>query len=86
MRKILEITLYEDGLAGAGCDLRTDLDGQRLAAALVSLAQEDVLFKGALLAAVMMMLGHPEEVKEAAEAAKAAGVARMFGGGNKTKS
>lgn len=86
MRKILEISLYEDGLAAAGCDLRTDLDGQRLAAALVSLAQEDALFQGALFAAVYLILGHPDEVKEATEAAKASAVARLFGGNNKNKS
>ena len=85
MRKILEITLYDGGIAAAGCDLRTELDGQRLAAAMVSLAQEDELFKGALLGAVALMLGHPEGVKAAAEAAKASAVAKMFGG-NKAKS
>lgn len=84
-RKILEISLYEGGIAEAATGLQSEKDGQRLAAAFVSLAQEDELFKGALLGAVMLMLGHPEEVKAAHDAAKASAIAKMFGN-NKAKS
>lgn len=64
MKKLLEISLREDGVALAGGDLETEKESKQLAAAFIVLANEDALFRASLLAAAGAIVGSPKEAKE----------------------
>lgn len=78
MKKILEISLREDGLAMAGCELENELDCKRLGAAFIVLAHENILFRAALMAAADALRESPAEAKELTELSKRSAAARMF--------
>lgn len=78
MKKILEISLREDGIALAGCELEGELDSQRLGAAFIVLAHESRYFAAALLAAANALRESPKEAKELTEVSKAVAAAKMF--------
>lgn len=78
MKKVLEISVREDGLATAGCELETELDCKRLGAAFIVLAHESLLFRASLLAAADALRKSPAEAKELTELSKRSAAARMF--------
>lgn len=78
MKKIVEISIREDGLAMAGCELENELDCKRLGAAFIVLAQESFLFRASLLAAADALRESPAEAKELSELSKRSAVAKMF--------
>lgn len=78
MEKILEIQVNDDGLAMAGCTLETELDGHRLAAAFIVLAQENKYFAAALIAASRALLESPMEAKKLSDLSKLNATLRMF--------
>lgn len=78
MKKILEISLREDGLAMAGCELENELDCKRLGAAFMVLAYENRYFAAALIAAADTLREKPAEAKELTELSKRSAAARMF--------
>lgn len=78
MKKILEISLREDGLAMAGCELENELDCKRLGAAFMVLAYENRYFAAALIAAADTLREKPAEAKELTELSKRTAAARMF--------
>lgn len=78
MKKIVEISIREDGLCMAGCDLETELDCKRLGAAFMVLAHENFMFRASLLAAADALRESPAEAKELTELSKLSAAARMF--------
>ena len=78
MKKILEISLREDGIALAGCELEGELDSKRLGAAFIVLAHESPYFAAALLAAAGALRESPKEAKELTEVSKAIAAAKIF--------
>lgn len=77
MKKILEISLREDGLAMVGCELENEIDCKRLGAAFMVLAHKDFLFRAALLAAADTLREHPD-AGELIELSEKTAAARMF--------
>jgi hypothetical protein len=86
LKKILEISLLEDGLAMAGCELENELDCKRLGAAFIVLAHENFMFRASLLAAADALRKSPSEAKELTELSKRSAAARMFMDPNKKHS
>lgn len=78
MKKIVEISIREDGLCMAGCDLETELDCKRLGAAFMVLAHENFMFRASLLAAADTLRESRAEAKELTELSKLSAAARMF--------
>jgi len=78
MKKIVEISIREDGLCMAGCDLETELDCKRLGAAFMVMASENRYFAAALIAAADTLRENPAEEKELTELSKRSAAARMF--------
>ena len=78
MKKIIEISLREDGLAMAEIELENELDCKRLGATFIALAHESILFRAALMAAADALRKRPAEAKELTELSKRTAVARMF--------
>lgn len=79
MKKLLEISLREDGVALAGGDLETEKESKQLAAAFIVLANEDALFRASLLAAAGAIVGSPKEAKELSAISKLSAMSKMFG-------
>ena len=77
MKKIVEISIREDGLCMAGCDLETELDCKRLGAAFMVLAHKDFMFRASLLAAADTLREHPD-AGELIELSEKTAAARMF--------
>ena len=77
MKKIVEISIREDGLCMAGAELQTELDCKRLGAAFMVLAHKDFLFRAALLAAADTLREHPD-AGELVELSEKTAAARMF--------
>lgn len=76
MKKIVEISIREDGLCMAGCELETELDCKRLGAAFMVLAHKDFMFRASLLAADTLR-EHPD-AGELIELSEKTAAARMF--------
>lgn len=72
MKKLLEISLREDGVALAGGDLETEKESKQL-------ANEDALFRASLLAAAGAIVRSPEEAKELSAISKLSAMSKMFG-------
>lgn len=79
MKKLLEISLREDGVALAGGDLETEQESKQLAAAFIVLANDDALFRASLLVAAGAIVGSPKEAKELSAIAKLSAMSKMFG-------
>lgn len=79
MKKLLEISLREDGVAVAGGDLKTEMESRQLAAAFIVLAHEDVLFRASLLGAAYALVNDPKEAKELSAISKLSALSKMFG-------
>ena len=85
MKKILEISIREDGMCLAGCELETELDCKRLGAAFLVLAHENRYFAAALAASVDTLRECPD-AGELVEISKQSAAAMMFGSKNKNRS
>ena len=85
MKKILEISIREDGLCMAGCDLETELDCKRLGAAFMVLAHENRYFAAALAASVDTLRECPD-AGELVELSEKSAAVKMFVGKNKHSS
>ena len=79
MKKLLEISLREDGIAVAGGDIQTEMESRQLAAAFIVLAHEDVLFRASLLGAAIALVDNPEDAKELSAISKLSALSKMFG-------
>lgn len=78
MKKLLEINLREDGLSIAECNLDSELDCKRLAAAFIAIACESSAFAYSLMDASNSLRDYGEEAKKLAELGKRSAAAKMF--------
>ena len=81
MKTLLKIDLRDDGVSAVSCDVVTDLEGKRLAAAMIVLAHSDDRFLQAMMSAAITIAEHPAESKRLSDLSKLSAAAK--GSGNK---
>lgn len=65
-KKVLEITLHDNGRSEVHLDVRGELEGQRLMAAILTIMTQSDLFAEIVNACAEIFVNSQEEVKEAA--------------------